>query len=95
MKIKESIICLKEYGTKDYWNKANTIEFICFMNKIIIIFPGLLFGVQWWWLYIFALISSLGLIWSGTVKLLPTIVLFNYLWSILAITAIARHFWSV
>jgi hypothetical protein len=94
MQIKESLICLKEYASKDYWNKANTIEFICFMNKIIIIFPGLLFGVQWWWLYVFALLSSLGLIWSGTVKLLPTIVLFNYLWSILAITVLVKHFWS-
>jgi len=92
MQIKESLICLKQYASKDYWNKANTVEFICFMNKIIIIFPGLLFGVQWWWLYIFALISSLGLIWSGTVKLLPTIVLFNYLWSVLAIAAITKHF---
>jgi hypothetical protein len=93
--IAESILCLKKYGDKSYWNRANTIEFICFMNKIIIIVPGLLFGLQWWWLYVFALISSLGLIWSGTVKLLPTIVLFNYMWSVLAIIAITKHFVGV
>jgi hypothetical protein len=90
--IYNSIQCLKQYGHKSYWNKANTIEFVCFMNKLVIIIPGLIFGVQWWWLYIFALVTSLGLIWSGTVKLLPTIVLFNYAWSLLAIMAIAKHF---
>jgi hypothetical protein len=90
--IKNSFIILKKLLNKKYWNRANFIEFICFMNKLIIIIPGLLFEYQIWWLYIIALITSLGLIWSGTIKLLPTIVLFNYIWSVLAILAILKHF---
>jgi hypothetical protein len=77
---------------KDYWNRANTVEFLAFMTKLCIIFPGLLFGKQFWWLYIFALISSLALIWSSTIKTLPTIILFNIGWSILAIIAIGKYF---
>ena len=79
-------------GNKGYWNRANTVEFFAFVAKAVIIIPGLLFDIQFWWLYIFALISSLGLIWSSTVKTIPTLIWFNILWSILAIVAILRHF---
>jgi hypothetical protein len=89
--IKQSITVLGKFFNKKYWNKPNTVEFICFMNKLVIIIPGLLFNLQWWWLYFIALITSLGLIWSGKEKLLPTIVLFNYVWAILAIAAIVKH----
>jgi hypothetical protein len=83
---------LKTMKYKKYWNKPNTVEFFAFMTKIAIIFPGLLLGKQFWWLYIFALISSLALIWSSTVKTLPTIIWFNILWSLLAILSILKHF---
>jgi len=83
---------LKKMRFKAYWNRPNTVEFFAFMTKIAIIFPGLLLGKQFWWLYIFALISSLALIWSSTVKTLPTIIWFNILWSLLAILSIAKHF---
>ena len=83
---------LKTMKYKKYWNKPNTVEFFAFMTKITIIFPGLLLGRQFWWLYIFALISSLALIWSSTVKTLPTIIWFNILWSLLAILSILKHF---
>ena len=86
------LIALKSMHKKEYWNKANTVEFFAFMTKITIIFPGLILGRQWWWLYIFALVSSLALIWSSTVKTLPTIIWFNILWSLLATIAIAKHF---
>lgn len=76
---------------KSYWKKENTIEFFAFMTKIVIIVPGLLFGIQFWWLYIFALISSIALVWTSTVKTLPTIILFNILWIILASTAILNQ----
>jgi hypothetical protein len=76
---------------KSYWNKTNTIEFIAFMTKVTIIVPGLLFGMQWWWLYIFALVSSLSLIWTSTVKTLPTIIIFNLIWTTLALTAIIKY----
>ena len=87
----EWIIALQTIRYKKYWNKANTVEFFAFMTKLCIIFPGLLFGKQWWWLYIFALISSLALIWSSTKKTLPTIILFNIGWFILAFTAILKY----
>jgi len=83
---------LKTMTHKSYWNKPNTVEFFAFMTKIAIIFPGLLLGQQFWWLYVFALVSSLALIWSSTVKTLPTIIWFNILWSLLAILSIAKHF---
>jgi hypothetical protein len=86
------VVALKTMGKKEYWNKPNTVEFFAFMTKIAIIFPGLLFGKQFWWLYIFALVSSLALIWSSTVKTLPTIIWFNILWSLLAISAIIKYF---
>lgn len=86
------IAALKTMRYKKYWNRANTVEFFAFMTKICIIFPGLLLGQQWWWLYIFALISSLALIWSSTVKTLPTIIWFNILWAILASSSILKHF---
>jgi len=83
---------LKTMRYKKYWNRPNTVEFFAFMTKIAIIFPGLLLGKQFWWLYLFALISSVSLIWSSTVKTLPTIIWFNILWSILAVLSIAKHF---
>lgn len=86
------LVALKTMRHKSYWNRANTVEFFAFMTKISIIFPGLLFGKQWWWLYIFALMSSFALIWSSTIKTLPTIIWFNILWCILATAAIVKHF---
>jgi hypothetical protein len=77
---------------KEYWNKVNTIEFFAFMTKIMIIVPGLLLGKQWWWLYIFAIITSLLLIRTSTIKTLPTIIIFNMFWVVLASTAIIKHF---
>jgi hypothetical protein len=76
----------------EYWTKENTVEFFAFVAKAIIIIPGLLFDVSIWWFYIFALISSLALIWSSTVKTIPTLIWFNILWSILASIFILKHF---
>ena len=64
----EWLIALKTMGHKKYWTKANTVEFFAFVAKGLIIIPGLLFDISIWWFYIFALVSSLGLIWSSTVK---------------------------
>lgn len=87
----ESLKTMRDPG---YWNKENTVEFFAFMTKIIIIFPGLLFGVQFWWLYIFALISSILLVWTSTVKTLPSVIIFNLLWIILAVASIVKAFTS-
>ena len=86
------IDALRSMGNKKYWNVPNTVEFFAFMTKAAIIIPGLLFGKQFWWLYIIALATSLSLIWSSTVKTLPTIIWFNIIWSFLAIATIVKHF---
>lgn len=86
------VVALETMNHREYWNKPNTVEFIAFVIKAIIIIPGLLFDTQIWWLYVFALLSSFSLIWSSTVKTIPTLIWFNILWSILAIVAIAKHF---
>jgi len=65
---------------------------LSFATKIAIIFPGLLLGKQWWWLYIFALASSTALILTSTIKTLPTIIWFNIAWCILASASILKHF---
>jgi hypothetical protein len=90
-KIKVLFSVLSKMKKRSYWNKANIVEFFAFMTKVVIIVPGLLFGVQRWWLYIFALVSSLALIWTSTVKTLPTIIIFNIIWTTLAITAILKY----
>lgn len=88
----EWLQALKTMGHKEYWTKANTVEFVAFVTKASIIFPGLLLGKEIWWLYIFALVSSIGLIWSSTVKTIPTLIWFNILWCILATIYIAKYF---
>ena len=91
-KHKQWIVALGTMKNKKYWNKPNTIEFFAFMTKAAIIIPGLLFETQIWWLYIVALLTSFSLIWSSTVKTLPTLIWFNIIWSFLAISAIIKHF---
>lgn len=88
------IVALKTMGHKEYWNLPNSVEFAAFMTKAAIIIPGLLFDTQIWWLYIIAMVTSLSLIWSSTVKTLPTLIWFNLIWTALAITAIVKHFVS-
>jgi hypothetical protein len=95
IKTSDVIVITRRLFDKSYWNKVNTIEFFAFSTKLLIIFPGLLFGKQFWWLFVFALVSSLALILTSTIKTLPTIIYFNIGWSILATAAIAKHFiWS-
>ena len=86
------LVALRSMGNRKYWNRANTVEFFAFMTKAVIIIPGLLFETQYWWLYIFALVTSFALIWSSTVKTLPTLIWFNILWVLLATAAIIKHF---
>jgi len=85
------LIALQTMRHREYWNKANTVEFFAFVTKAAIIIPGLLFDVQWWWLYLFALATSAMLIWSSTIKTLPTLIWFNILWIFLAIAAIIKN----
>lgn len=82
----------KRFFTRSYWTKVNIVEAWAFGTKLSIIIPGLLFDKQWWWLYIFALLSSAALILTSTIKTLPTIIWFNIAWIVLAATAIVKHF---
>lgn len=93
MKINDIVVISKKWSTREYWTKVNIIEAWAFMTKIAIIFPGLLFGVQWWWLYVFALASSFSLIVTSTIKTMPTIIWFNILWTILASLSILKNWW--
>ncbi len=93
MKIMDIVVISKIWGSKEYWTKTNIVEAWAFMTKIAIIFPGLLFGVQFWWLYIFALASSLALILTSTIKTMPTIIWFNIAWVFLASLSILKHWW--
>jgi len=88
------IASLITMGRKEYWNKPNTVEFFAFVVKGIIIIPGLIFDVSIWWFYILALVSSVMLIWSSTVKTIPTLIWFNILWTCLALTMIWKHFYG-
>lgn len=87
-----SIKALALMGHKKYWNKPNTVEFIAFMLKIAIIIPGLVWELQLWWLYIFALCTSMALVWSSTVKTLPTIIILNIAWVFISIASIVKAF---
>ena len=86
------IHALRLMSNPKYWTRVNAVEAWGFGTKLAIIIPGLLFGRQWWWLYIFAVLSSAALIWTSTRKTLPTIIVFNFVWIILALTAIGKHF---
>jgi hypothetical protein len=85
-------VALQTMNHKEYWDKPNTVEFFAFIIKAVIIIPGLLFDTQIWWLYVIALVTSFSLIWSSTVKTLPTLIWFNFIWIALATVAIAKNF---
>ena len=87
-KVKE---CYGMWFTKAYWTDYNTIEFVSWLAKAIIIIPGLIFGIQLWWLYFLTLITSLTLIWASNKKLLPTLVGFNTMWAWLSCMVLAQH----
>lgn len=83
--------CYGMWFTKEYWTDYNTVEFVSWLAKAIIIVPGLVFGIQLWWLYFLTLITSLTLIWASNKKVLPTLVGFNTLWVWLSIMVITQH----
>jgi hypothetical protein len=87
-KIKE---CYGMWFTKEYWTDYNTVEFLSWAAKACIIIPGLIFGIQLWWLYFFTLATSLTLIWASEKKLLPTLVGFNTIWVWISCMVLAQH----
>jgi len=79
------------YLSKEYWTDYNTIEAAAWMAKAIIIIPGLIFGVEIWWLHFLTLATSSALIWASMRKSLPTLIVFNTIWICISLTIITRH----
>jgi hypothetical protein len=88
IKIKE---CYCMWFKKEYWTDYNTVEFMSWAAKAIIIVPGLIFGISVWWLYFLTLATSLTLIWASEKKLLPTLVGFNTIWVWISCMVLAKH----
>lgn len=83
--------CYGMWFTKEYWTNYNIVEFVSWVAKAIIIIPGLIFGIQLWWLYSLTLVTSLTLIWASNKKLLPTLVGFNTMWVWLSLMVLSQH----
>jgi len=88
VRIKE---CYAMWLDKKYWTDYNKVEALSWLTKAIIIVPGLIFGIQIWWLFFFALATSVSLIWASNKKLLPTLVGFNTLWVWISCMVITQH----
>ena len=87
-KVKE---CYGMWFTKEYWTDYNTVEFVSWAAKALIIVPGLIFGVSLWWLFFLTLATSLALIWASNKKFLPTLVGFNTIWVWISCMVLAQH----
>ncbi len=87
-KIKE---CYKMFFIKKYWTNYNTVEFLSWSAKAVIIIPGLIYGISLWWLFFLTLLTSLGLIWASNQKLLPTLVGFNTIWVWISCMVLVQH----
>lgn len=83
--------CYMMWFTKEYWTNYNIVEFASWAAKAVIIVPGLIFGIQIWWLYFLTLATSLTLIWASNKKLLPTLVGFNTIWAWISCMVLAQH----
>lgn len=83
--------CMLLWLRRDYWTGYNTVEFLAWATKAAVIVPGLVFGLEVWWLHILTLGTSVALIWASMRKLLPTLIAFNTLWIFLSMTVIVRH----
>lgn len=83
--------CFGMWFTREYWTNYNIVEAVSWAAKAIIIVPGLIFGIQIWWLYFLTLATSLSLIWASNKKLLPSLVAFNVLWTGISCVVLAQH----
>lgn len=83
--------CYSMWFTRKYWTNYNIVEAVSWLAKASIIVPGLIFGVQVWWLFFVALVTSMTLIWASNKKLLPTLVGFNTLWIWISCMVLAQH----
>lgn len=88
---KEIKACYSMWFTRTYWTNYNVVEALSWLTKAIIIVPGLIFGIQIWWLYFLTLLTSLTLIWASNKKLLPTLVAFNSLWTWISVMVLVKN----
>jgi hypothetical protein len=79
------------YGNKKYWTNYNIIELAAWMAKAVIIVPGLIFGIELWYMHFLTLLTSSLLIWASMKKDLPTLIIFNTLWVIISTTVIVKN----
>jgi len=79
------------YLVKSYWTDYNVIELCAWMAKAIIIVPGLIFGIELWYMHFLTLLTSSLLIWASMRKDLPTLILFNTIWICISLTILVRH----
>ena len=83
----------KMFLVKSYWTDYNTIEFFAWFAKAIIIIPGLIFGIELWYMHFLTLLTSSLLIWASMRKDLPTLIAFNTIWICISLTIIIRNIW--
>jgi len=83
--------CYRMWFDRSYWTNYNLVEAASWLTKALVIVPGLIFGVQVWWLFFFTLLTSITLIWASNKKLLPTLVGFNSLWVWISCMVLAQH----
>jgi hypothetical protein len=83
------------YLSKEYWTDYNIIEAAAWMAKAIIIVPGLIFGIELWYMHFLTLATSSALIWASMRKSLPTLILFNTIWICISLTIIIKHLYGV
>lgn len=79
------------YRDETYWTDYNIIEFAAWMAKAIIIVPGLIFGIELWYMHFLTLLTSSLLIWASMRKSLPTLIVFNTIWICISLTIIVRN----
>lgn len=83
--------CYKMWFNRAYWTNYNIVEALSWATKASIIIPGLIFGIQIWWFYFFALFTSVTLIWASHKKALPSLVAFNTIWVWIACVVLAQN----
>lgn len=83
--------CYGMWFQREYWTDYNTVEFLSWAAKAVIIVPGLIFGLQLWWLYWFTLATSATLVWASYRKALPTLIGFNTIWIFISIMCLVKH----
>jgi hypothetical protein len=82
------------YFDKKYWTDYNIIEAAAWIAKAIIIVPGLIFGIELWYMHFLTLATSSALIWASMRKSLPTLILFNTIWICISLTIIIKHLYG-